>query len=490
MQILHYNFAQPSDNVSGAGGVGIYLNGLIHELKRRAADVIALSSGTSYSPYSSEVALQVKRKGRYDVANIINSPVIAPSHKNFFSPDLYLRDTRLDGIPRLLQRKFGDIDVFHFHNLEGLTINFFFRLRDAFPRSAIYFSAHNYNIVCPQVNLWKDDAASCTDYRDGKACVSCIQYRDSGYHKRVQASYWLKHDLARWPASVRSFLLRRKRLALQDWRHFEPGKAAILRKDLSEDFRAYRQENAAMARQVFDRVFAVSGRTKTVLIDHGLHAANVHVSYIGSTAVGEANAQRRTRVGEILRIAYFGYARRDKGFFFLMRALKALPENLARRIALTVAVRIQDKDPVTVMVGRLARTLHAVSLHNGYQARQLPLLLEGVSLGVIPSLWEDNLPQVAIEYVAAGVPILVSDLGGASEIGANQGFVFEAGSVASFTEALRRIADGDVPLADFWATPPNIRSLSTHVDELVGFYDEDLARRRMPQARAAHSPIG
>ena len=161
-----------------------------------------------------------------------------------------------------------------------------------------------------------------------------------------------------------------------------------------------------------------------------------------------------------------------------MRALKALPERLAKRVALTVAVRIGDKDPVTATIARLARTLHSVSLHNGYDAERLPALLRDVSLGIVPSLWEDNLPQVAIEYVAAGIPILVSDLGGAREIGANDAFVFAAGSIPSFTEALGRIIEGDVPLADFWARPPNIRPLATHVDELLTLYAEDIARRR------------
>ncbi len=453
-------------------------------------DVIALSSGTSYSPYTDKVTLQIKRKTGYVIVNIINSPVVAPHYKSFFSPEIYLHDKRLDEVPSLLRKTFGAIDVFHFHNMEGLTISFFYRLREVFPEAAIYFSAHNYNLVCPQVNLWKDDAVNCTDYRHGRACVSCIQYRDAEYHKRVQASYWLEHDLAKWPKLLASYLTRRRKLDLDDWRHFDPGKTLILREGLGEDFRAYRHANAAMAAHVFDRVLAVSERTKTVLVEHGLDAANVHVSYIGSPKVGAMAGERRMRVGDIVHVAYFGYARRDKGFHFLMRALRALPDRLAKRVALKVAMRIQDKDPVTAMVGRLARTLHAVSLHNGYDAQRLPILLGDVSLGIIPSLWEDNLPQVAIEYVAAGIPILVSDLGGAREIGANDAFVFEAGSIPSFTEALRRIVDGEVLLADFWSRPPNIRSLSTHIDDLLALYAEDLARRSGSWGGAPHTPMG
>ena len=483
MKLLYYNFAKPNDAGAGAGGVGIYLKGLVDDLLGRGVDVTTLSSGTSYSPYTADVSLSLGGDGPYKTANIINSPVVAPSYKNFFSPDVYLSDDRLDAIPGLLSKRVGPIDVVHFHNLEGLTLGFFHRLRETFPQAVFYFSAHNYNLVCLQPNLWQADRVNCTDYREGKACVSCMPYRDAEYTKRVQASYWLHSDLAKRPAFYRSQVMRRRKLLLEDWRHFEPGKSPILRETLSDDFRAYRHANAAMARTVFDRVLAVSERTKAVLVEHGLDATNIRVSYIGNSRVGAGSGRRRVALTDPLRLAYFGYARRDKGFFFLMRALRALPERIARRVALSVAVGVGDTDPVTRLVAGLAKTLRGVTLHNGYDAGSLPSLLADVSLGIIPSLWEDNLPQVAIEFVAAGIPILVSDRGGASEIGGHADFVFQAGSIPSFTQALGRIVDGEVALGDFWTKPPNIRPVATHVDELLRMYERDLARK------SAGSPV-
>lgn len=483
MRLLHYNFAKPDDAGAGAGGVGIYLKGLVDDLATRGMEVTTLGSGTSYSPYTAEVGLSVSKGGRYRTANILNSPVVAPSYKNFFAPDVYLKDERLNAIPRQLRERLGPFDILHFHGVEGLTLGFFHNLRAAFPSSVLYFSAHNYNLVCLQPNLWKDDRVNCTDYHEGKACVSCMPYRDAEYTKRVQAFYWLRSDLAKWPTPYRSYKMHKHKLAVEEWRHFEPGKTVIFRDGLSEDFRDYRQANAAMTSAVFDRVLAVSERTKTVLVNHSLDARNIRVSYIGNSRATAAPSLRRTGFTDPLHIAYFGYARRDKGFFFLMRALRALPEHVAKRIHLTVAVRVNDKDPVIGLVGRLAKTLHGVSLHNGYDARSMPALLSNVSLGIVPSLWEDNLPQVAIEYVSAGIPVLVSDLGGASEIASNAAFVFEAGSIPSFAQALEAIVSGRVRLGDFWRSEPNIRSMTTHVEELLQMYADDLSRK------SAGSPV-
>ncbi len=478
MKILLYNFVQPSDRVSGAGGVGIYLQGLLQEFQDRNIDVITLSSGTSYSPYSSEITLRTKKHEKYSSANVVNSPVIAPSYKNFFSPDVYLRDMRLSVIPYELLKKYGHIDVLHFHNIEGLTLDFFYNLRRVFPASRIYYSAHNYNIVCPQVNLWREERENCGDYRGGRACVSCMPFRDADYQKRIQASYWLRHDLARWPAFFTSKMLRRKNLPLVDTGHFGPETKTIIRNDLAEDFGEYRRSNAAMARAVFDRILAVSDRTRTVLINHGLDPGNICMSYIGSAQVGSPKKQARRSFDDVLNIAYLGYARRDKGFFFLMRALRMLPDHIAKRVSLTVAVKVGDNDPVLSAVARLTDRLHAVSFHNGYSSSDIPILLSGVSLGIIPSLWEDNLPQVAIEYVAQGIPILVSDLGGASEIGGNKAFIFTAGSIPSFTQALQRILDKELKLEDFWLEQPNIRSMSAHASELIELYTKDLLSKK------------
>ena len=90
---------------------------------------------------------------------------------------------------------------------------------------------------------------------------------------------------------------------------------------------------------------------------------------------------------------------------------------------------------------------------------------------------------MAIEYVSAGIPVLVSDLGGASEIASNAAFVFEAGSIPSFAQALKAIVSGRVRLGDFWRSEPNIRSMTTHVEELLQMYAEDLSRK------SAGSPV-
>lgn len=73
-------------------------------------------------------------------------------------------------------------------------------------------------------------------------------------------------------------------------------------------------------------------------------------------------------------------------------------------------------------------------IYGGYTHDELPRILEGVHLGIVPPLREDNLPQVAIEMKAHEIPVLCSHPGGAKELSRSEAFVFEVGNISDFNE--------------------------------------------------------
>ncbi len=84
------------------------------------------------------------------------------------------------------------------------------------------------------------------------------------------------------------------------------------------------------------------------------------------------------------------------------------------------------------------------------------------------------MPQVALEMMSHGVPLLTSDKGGAQELGGNADFVFPAGSRHGFAAKLARILSGKVDLADFWRDAMPLRSMEDHIAELLDLYDHGL----------------
>ena len=221
------------------------------------------------------------------------------------------------------------------------------------------------------------------------------------------------------------------------------------------------------------RVLCVSDRVRQIALGFGIAPELAVTCRIGSD---HARAWDRTAprpemlaADGTLRLAYLGYMRRDKGFPFLIEALAALPPEQSARLHLTVAARRGEPEMMAAMAAlkpRLASLTHL----DGYRPADLDAMLDGVDLGIVPVMWEDNLPQVALEMHARHIPLLCSDRGGASELGRCAALTFRAGDRADFARALEGVLSGRITPADYFrkARPPT--TPETHVAELMAHY--------------------
>jgi hypothetical protein len=154
MRILIYNFVQPEDPThKQGGGVAVYQRNLVRALLDAGHEIVSLSSGDRYTLLGSTPRL-AHEAGTPERAIILNSPVFAPAHSSFHAIQHYADATGLDAIPAALRARHGRFDVLHFQNVEGITAGFLRAMRETFPEARMLLSAHNYNLVCPQVNLW------------------------------------------------------------------------------------------------------------------------------------------------------------------------------------------------------------------------------------------------------------------------------------------------------------------------------------------------
>jgi hypothetical protein len=252
----------------------------------------------------------------------VNSPVCAPAHSTFHAIRRHAEETGLDGIPDRLRARYGRLDVLHFQNIEGVSAGFLRAMRRAFPEARMLLSAHNYTLVCPQVNLWFREHRARRDYRGGRACVNCLLAPDL---TRIQRNIRrLERVLAALGIGRGSPLLRpvrwavrapfRAKRALDGLRHGRraaaaPGRAPVVLVDeaRAREYRTYRETNIALAAGVFDRVLAVSGRTGRVLAGRGVPAERIAVSYIGTAQAARFAAARRVmEAGDPLHLACLG----------------------------------------------------------------------------------------------------------------------------------------------------------------------------------------
>jgi len=100
----------------------------------------------------------------------------------------------------------------------------------------------------------------------------------------------------------------------------------------------------------------------------------------------------------------------------------------------------------------------------------MPILLRNKNLGIIPVLWEDNLPQVAIEMTAYGVPVLASDLGGASELCNSNLFIFRGGDVKDCIDKITYFSDNPDKLDEYWKHYKKLTTMKQHMTEIMEYW--------------------
>ncbi len=491
MKILYVNWVDYLDPENRGGGVSLYQRNLMRAMVGvTGVEAAFLACGTSYDPLRPGPRWERMRHGpredrgrRFD---LVNSGTLAPGHASF-GQAAQVSHPATEAVFRDFLVQTGPYDVVHFNNLEGIPADVL-AVRAEFPQTRFVLSLHNYYPFCPQVNFWQDEARTCADDEEGRRCVTCLPHQWNaaqvraghglGYRMKVagvspvgpvyRETFRVAFGVGRRMARLRGRRQREARLAEGGEGQAE---AALRAAGL-----AFVARRAAMVQQInthCDLVLCVSDRVRQIALREGVRADKAVTQYIGTVAA-EAFATAVPRASILredgtVKLAYVGYMRRDKGFYFLLDALEALPDAVLGRLHLLVAAR-RGEGAVMDRLAALAPRLAGFQHQDGYGHGDLDGLLADVGLGLLPVMWEDNLPQVAIELHARRIPLLCSDLGGARELGRSPAFVFCAGDVADFAGRIGAILSGEIGPQDYWRDAMVPETMGPHVETLLALY--------------------
>jgi hypothetical protein len=525
MRLLLYNWVDCLDEERRGGGVTLYQKNLMRAcLAAGDIDLRVLSAGISYDLIPGRPRWERLRHGPDEARacrfEIVNSGVLAPAHNAFGDAAQIDHPATVAAFADFLARE-GPFDAVHFNNLEGLPA-MVLALKERFPATRFVLTLHNYYPLCPQVNLWWQERAHCADFDGGRACTDCLPHRHNP--QVVRAAHALAYRLKR--AGIRPGtalfdtvfrtvmrtggrglrLATRTRRRLRRMasglrmrggvrRHMQNGIPGGMQEDMrdgplgaapramlmpagpppaAEAFAARRARMVALINAHCDRVLCVSDRVRALAEAHGMHPGILRTSYIGTAHAARfaATPPRPAilRADGTLGLGYLGYMRADKGFPFLLQALAALPAALAARLHLTVAAPAGEAAMLALLQAVGARCA-SLTFHDGYAQEALDAILAGVDVGVVPVLWEDALPQVAIEMHARRIPLLTSDRGGARELAGCDAMVFRAGDAGDFAGRIAALLEGRITAAAYWAGPVRAPlDMAAHLAELRGHY--------------------
>ncbi|MFM9996348.1 MAG: glycosyltransferase [Phycisphaerales bacterium] len=528
MRILLVNWAPIAKGAAVGGGVNGYAQSLALELVRLGHDVVSLCGGTKYEPGEGGKGLSREpgppRIVRHEdwrgirLHEVLNSPVLAPSINQFNGPAGEVAHAELE---RLVAEFVAHLqpDAVHLHNIEGFTAGCIGAIREGCPGVRIIFSLHNYHTVCPQVYLLRGGRFPCHDFDSGHACAACVPAPDPAVARRrimggkgpyapvfrfipdpVRRMLW-RVPLAHLAARAIKSRLRRRPPPPQPLAR-DPGALhptwVPLTNSISPPPASVRPPNAYAHRRdamiamlnSCDEVLAVSEFVRAKFVSMGVEAPRIRTQHIGTRlaelAAHHPRVQPRPLVGpdgrpRPIRLVFLGFNNYAKGLPMLADALGLLVPEVLRRFHLTI--HAQGGETIRHRFRRLHPRLAGMGFHGGYAFEDIPRLLAGADLGVVPSVWWDNAPQTVFEFLACGVPVLGADLGGIPDFirDGDNGILFRGNDRYDLARRLTEIARAPEVLGSLRANVRPPRTIAAHAAEVVGVYEGSRAARAGPE---------
>lgn len=474
MKILYYNWVQFDKKNNDGGGVNVYQKNVIEYLvKNTSNEIYFISSGIYYDILKKKTYIKETKNifgDKCKTYKIINSRCVAPSKAMYKDLETYIEDDSTYEALKQFIKEHGKFDIIHFNNIEGLSAKCL-EIKKDFPDTKIIYSIHNYFLFCPQINLYYNNECNCTNFEDGNKCVKCLSNQLS---KKTFITFYKIDGICE--------KLHLENLSKKIKLFSKKIKNKIKRKNSNNNnnnnlnrkiFVKYREENVKKINENVDVVLAVSNRVKEIAIKMGIDENKIYTNYIGTefakNSINHLNVEPKE---EYFTIAYMGYFDKMKGYDFLINALENLPEEIAKKIKFVCYAKIKEPSDNEKIerLQKLENKLYSVEYHNGYNHKELAGILSNINLGIIPVVWEDNLPQVAIEYVAHGVPVLSSDLGGAHELSKCDKFIFKSGDTQDFIEKLTQIIENKQLLNEFFNESLKLVTMEEHIKQLLEYY--------------------
>lgn len=514
MRALIYNWLQ-FDVAGEGGGVSVYLRQTIPALvERHGWQVTVLSSGRAYDAFNRRCRHRRTRNALEHLGvrsfEIVNSPVKAPAHDSFSLIDTCLDDRTVASAFVAMMQETGPYDIVVLHNVEGISTLTLEWIKQRTGAALVLF-LHNYHLVCPQIELLRDFRDHCENDHEGRDCVGCFSHvvdarkakmaravieimdrtRVSGTAaERIVRStaahgYGWTRDVA---GSLRDMARRKAPSSLAPrWRR---SMDALDRKSAgielwSRAFRRWRPENAARVNACADAVITVSDRERDQLAARGIEAALMTTVHPGfDFHVNAAERRRRyeakTRHDGPLRLGFLGYAIPSKGLELLIEAL-ADAGPWAREMELWIVCRHDER--LHRRLARLGDRLAAIRWIDGYSREELPEILAGIDLGIIPSICFETYSITAYEFTMAGVPVVMSDSVGFEELVDKPDFRFRRGDRAALRDTLQRLVADRRRIAEYWEGADRIPSLDDHLARFLAVVET--ARSRAGQDASA-----
>ena len=380
---------------------------------------------------------------------IINSPIFRGHGTTYPETDLNEEYSEKFFIKTLSEFK---PDIIHIQDLFGLPSS----LIDIAKLKGIpiMMTLHDYFPLCPTSRLFDYNYSLCSSHYVGNKCVLCCAEAPANANHLIEYSLRfeknrLKLAIERWLPKKINVLKIIKNLA-KTFKNFTQNTEYSLRKSdeliidyscqekerLEKVFQKRRDTNIERLNKV-DLVVAQSFRTSEIYQLLGIKANKIttihsnpkHLVYLKPKLIESVTRP-------INFVTMNGCASVEKGGYLILDAIRQL-----RKLDLNSQFRLFLMGDVFDSVRNELLGFDNVVYKGPYRVNDLDSLLEGMHVGLVPSIWEEVYGYVGIEFIAKGIPVIGNNLGGIVEYTIDNvtGWVNKANSAEGLAQIMANI---------------------------------------------------
>jgi len=221
---------------------------------------------------------------------------------------------------------------------------------------------------------------------------------------------------------------------------------------------------------------------RDIFVENGIKSELIDIVHFGIDTTKLVNHQVK-RPSNLLRIGYIGTFFEHKGVDLLINAFLALEPQLASRAELKLYGDVKQFPQYVAGLEKLVNDAgprgESVHFLGTFPNDELGAILEEIDVLVVPSRWYENTPLVMQSALATRTPLIVTDLGGMSELvkSGENGLLFKLNDHHSLSRQLTAVLADSTLLPKFSANIEAERTVADMVDDIESVYEEVLAAR-------------
>ena len=302
----------------------------------------------------------------------------------------------------------------------------------------------DYWFLCPRITLVRSDNSLCTTPADPLACTLCIRKEKRRY---------------RLPDQLTGGIVGQALSIL--WQYTNDA--------LLESLSARKSYLFSLFAKI-DTVISPSKFLKELFEAHGISPR--HFIHMRQGLDLSKLADIRTQPSNShLRFGYIGQIAKHKGVDTLVEAfqqLRAADQTLQLTLYGDAEQFPQFSRPLRKQVANRSDIVFA----GKFEYASIGQIFERIDVLVVPSVWFENSPNVILEAFASRTPVVVSRLGGMTElvVDGECGFHFGAGNSQDLASVLQRFVDQPSLTETLGNGSPKVKTVTEEVEELLQVY--------------------